>query len=145
MKNDLPQIYWYVFWLVVFLGYCAFKFYVATIRHRRNMKALDILSTYAEKGAEPPAAITDQLAKQILDSDQDITAASDASPQQRRGALVQLFIGFTFASSISWALNQWLMSIESANWAIFASRAAFFFFGLGAAGLLLVALFTRDK
>jgi hypothetical protein len=80
-----------------------------------------------------------------LDSDQDITAASDASPQQRRGALVQLFIGFTFASSISWALNQWLMSIESANWAIFASRAAFFFFGLGAAGLLLVALFTRDK
>jgi hypothetical protein len=145
MKTGLPQIYWYVFWLVVFLVFCAFQVYVATIRHRRNMKALDILRTYAEKGAEPPPVIADHLAKEILDSDQGWSAAKDASPQQRRGALVQLFIGFTFASCLAWALNQWLVSIEGAKWAIFASRAAFSFFGFGAFGLLMVALFTRDK
>src|SRR5215475_7869446 len=111
MSNELPQIYWYVFWLVVLFAYAAFKVYVATIGHRRAMKALDILGAYAEKGAEPPAAVTDQLARQILNPHPNGSAsAPEASAPLSRGLLVRMFLGFTFASCVSWALNHWLVS-----------------------------------
>jgi hypothetical protein len=146
MSNSLPQIYWYVFWLVVLFVFTAFQVYVATIRHRRNMKVLEILKTYAEKGAEPPAAIADQLAKKIADSDHNSPVSEKTtSPQERRSELLGLFIGFAFASCVAWGLKQWLVSVEGAKWATYASQAAFAFFGLGAAGFLILALLTRDK
>src|SRR5688572_18335221 len=146
MSDGLPEIYWYAFWAVLFLAFIAWGFYAAITTHRRNMKALEILKLDAEKGADRPAAIADQLAKQILNSPQSAGAQRwDSSGRARRDALLQTFIGFLFCACIAWGLNSWLVASEGAAWAVYASGAAWAFFGFGAFGLLVAALLTREK
>ena len=146
MSDGLPEIYWYLFWMFVLLALGAWGFYATIATHRRNMKALEILKLYAEKGANPPEAIADQLAKQILNAPQSSGAEKWASSGRgRRDALLQTFIGFLFVACVTWGLNSWLVDSEAAKWAIYASEAARAFFGFGAFGLLVAALLTREK
>jgi hypothetical protein len=146
MSDGLPEIYWYGFWMLLLVVSAAWGFYSAITTHRRNMKALEILKLYAEKGAAPPQAIADQLAKQILGSAQNAGAdKGNASGLGRRDSLLQTFIGFLFCACLAWGLNSWLVAAEAAKWAIFASAAAWAFFGFGAFGLLVAALLTREK
>ena len=145
MNDGLPEIYWFVFWMAVFLALVAWGFYTAITTHRRNMKALEVLKTYAEKGAAPPDAIADQLARQILSSPGSSAEKWNSSPRDRRNALLRSFIGFTFMSCVAWGLNSWLLDSEGAKWAIYASEAARAFFGFGAFGLLVAAVLTREK
>lgn len=147
MNGDLPEIYWYAAWMVLLAALVAWGFYTAITTHRRNMKALEILKVYAERGTAPPDAIADQLAKQILDSSKGSGAEkwSASSARERRGALLQTFIGFLFCACIAWGLNSWLVDSGGARWAAYASQAAWAFFGFGAFGLLVAALLTHEK
>jgi hypothetical protein len=146
VSDGLPEIYWYGFWVGLVVVSAAWGFYSTITAHRRNMKALEVLKLYAEKGTAPPEALADRLAKQILSSPQSAEAEKmTASGLGRRGSLLQNFIGFLFCACVSWALAEWLIAEEAARWAIFASRAAFAFFGFGAFGLLAAALLTREK
>ena len=43
MNGDVPEIYWYLFWVGLAVVIEAFGFYMATIIHRRNMRVLDLL------------------------------------------------------------------------------------------------------
>lgn len=133
-----PAIYWYVFWIVTLAGALGFGFYVATITHRRNMKALEVLKSYAERGVEPPASIAEPLAAQIMDS-------RSSSKQWGRERLVRSFIGFLFSACVIGGIHFWLAETEGPLWAIRASRAGMSFFGFGAFGLLLASLFTRNE
>ena len=54
MNGDVPAIYWYLFWVGLVIVMEAFGFFMATIIHRRNMRVLDLLKSYADKGIEPP-------------------------------------------------------------------------------------------
>ncbi|HJR71405.1 MAG TPA: hypothetical protein VKA43_15290 [Gammaproteobacteria bacterium] len=146
MGDQLPEVYWYAFWAAVAIGLMAFGFFQVALKHRRNIKALDVLKTYAEKGGEPPPAIVDELTKQILDSKGVASAsANEASPQRRRDELLGLFIGFVFMASLAAGLRAWLVDTNGATWAIHASSAARAFFGFGAFGLLLATLVTRKS
>jgi len=140
MEGKLPEIYWYVFWigvvLISFVGmYMGWK-----SGHERAMKALDILKMYAEKGIEPPPAMMEQVTRQVLEPPQGGTPK-----QESRGALIRGFIGFVFTACVSYAVTQWLTDANAPNWAIYAATAAWAFFAFGAFGLLLAALFTREK
>jgi hypothetical protein len=105
------------------------------------MKALDILKMYAEKGTEPPPAMMEQLARQAFESGNPNAPKAEGG----RGALVQGFIGFLFAGCVFGGLYWWLGAEGFPNWAVYASQALGVFFGFGSFGLLLTALFTRDK
>jgi len=141
MGEQLPAVYWYLFWAALAIGLMAFGFFDVAMRHRRNIKALEVLRTYAEKGGEPPPAIAEQLTKQILDS----KGAANASPQRRRDELLGLFIGFVFMASVAAGLHAWLVDTDGARWAVHASSAARAFFGFGAFGFLLATLVTRKS
>jgi len=144
MNDNLPALYWYAFWFVGLLGFLAYQVVAVALRHRRNMKALEILEQYAEKGQEPPP-IVEQLAGQILNSEDAVVKNRGASPADRRDELVKLFIGFLFSACLAWGLNLWLVDSGGASWAIYASEAARAFFGFGSFGLLLAALLTRHS
>ena len=48
MDGELPEIYWYLFWVGLAIVVEAFGFYMVTVIHRRNMRVLDLLKSYAE-------------------------------------------------------------------------------------------------
>jgi hypothetical protein len=137
---QLPELYWYLFWAAALVLAIVFGLYVATVTHRRNMKALEILKTYAEKGAEPPAPIAELLTKQMLGSQ-----AGTAAKLRDRAELLRSFIGFLFSACVMGGIHYWLADAEAPSWAIHGSKAAMAFFGFGAFGLLLATLLTREK
>jgi hypothetical protein len=140
MTSQVPEMYWYLFWIGVLVCSIAFGLYVATMTHRRNMKALEILKTYADKGIEPPASVAEQLTSQLLDSN-----SGRAAKHRDRGELLRSSIGFLFTACVTGGLHYWLLDAGGPSWAIHASKAAMAFFGFGAFGLLIAALVFRDK
>ncbi len=139
MEGKLPEIYWYVFWIGVVLISFGCAIWAGQGEHERRHKALDILKMYAERGAEPPAAMLEQLAQHAAGNQ------AGQKPFQGRGLLLQAFIGFLFSACVAGGLHGWLEAGDAENWMVFASQAAMAFFGFGAFGLLLAALLTRDR
>jgi len=140
MDGQLPEIYWYVFWAVVVLLSFGAICLAERAAHQRTLKALDILRTYAERGAEPPPAVFDQLARHVF-----ARAAPGPARLEGRAALLRAFIGFVFMASVMGALHGWLEHRGGPSWGVFASLAGQAFFGFVAAGLLLAVLTSRDK
>jgi hypothetical protein len=140
MSSQVPGMYWYLFWVAVLVWCIVFALFVATMTHRRNMKALEILKTYADKGVEPPASIAEQLTRQMLDSN-----SGTAAKHRDRGELLRSFIGFLFTACAIGGLHYWLLDAGGPSWALHASKAAMAFFGFGAFGLLIAALVVREK
>lgn len=139
MEGKLPEIYWFVFWVAVFTAMFTFAWLGGRSEHETRRKALDILKIYAEKGAEPPPAMLEQLTRQP-----HLNQAPGA-PKDGRAALIQGFMGFLFMACLSGGLHYWLTDTAGPSWAIFATQATLSFFGFGSAGFLLLALLTREK
>ncbi len=141
MEGKLPEIYWYVFWIGVVLISFGSAYMAGRSGHERSMKALDILKMYAEKGIDPPPAMMEQVTRQVLD------AGKPGQPPQQgnRSAFMQGFIGFLFMACVAFGLHLWLSDVGEPRWAIFATQAAWTFFGFGSFGFLLATLFTREK
>ena len=105
MNGAVPEIYWYVFWVGLFIVVEAFGFYMATIIHRRNMRVLDLLKSYADKGIEPPGGVAELLSEQVKDPGR----AWKSTP---RGARLERFTGFLWgcdripSESREWAAGQ---------------------------------------
>ena len=93
MNGEVPEIYWYLFWVGLAIVMEAFGFFMAAIIHRRNMRVLDLLKSYADKGIEPPTAVAELLSQQVMDP----TRAWKSSP---RGARLERFVGFTFTACV---------------------------------------------
>jgi hypothetical protein len=139
VEGKLPEIYWYVFWIGLVIVSFGFAFWAGKGEHERRHKALDILKIYAEKGAEPPPAMMDQLTTRAFEGQ------NTGAPKDARSALIQAFIGFLFMACVSGGLHFWLQDAAGPRWAIHASQAAMAFFGFGAAGFILAALLSRQK
>jgi hypothetical protein len=129
MSGSVPPILWY------FLGVVALGIFplamVATI-HRQKMKALEILRSYAEKGGEPPAAITELLLKQIAEPEPKWKSTPRGSLLHTFG--VHLFIA-VWAGVIAW----WRIDAGPPRVAIYAAVGIMVFFAALALGQLAVA------
>jgi hypothetical protein len=138
MNNELPEIFWYLFWV----GFVILAFRMAYLGGKSGydtrMRALDILKTYAEKGIEPPPAMMEQLVEQPQER------MSRAKQDPRHGLLMS-FTSFLFMACVSWGVREWLEGRAGAPWQGIAATAALAFFGIGALGFLLATLFTRSK
>jgi hypothetical protein len=140
MNGALPQIYWYVGMAVAISLTIGIFAYLGTLEHRRRMRALDILQMYAEKGTEPPPAITNQLAEQILESEK-----SPSTIRKRQGALIQGFLGLLYSGCAMGGIAWWLTDADGPKWAIIVTYCGTVFFGAGAIGMLIAAIFSHDK
>ena len=136
MGGKLPEIFWYLFWI----GFVILAFRMAYLGGKSGydtkMRALDILKMYAEKGTEPPPSMMDELTKQAFEHSTPPKADSQAS-------LMMTFSGFLFMACLMWGIHAWLKSHAASDWAPIAATAALAFFGFGALGFLLAALFKR--
>src|SRR5262245_13947469 len=139
MHDKLPQIYWYLFWI----GFVILAFRMAYLGGKGGydvkMKALEILRMYAEKGTEPPPGLVDQL------TDKAFQPRPAPAKAESGGGLLQAFIGFLFMACVSWGVHAWTANTHAPGWIPVAAMAAMAFFGFGAFGFLLAALFTRNK
>jgi hypothetical protein len=137
MTGEVPEIYWYAFWVGVAIVMEGFGFYMAFIIHRRNMKVLELLKAYAEKGVDPPAALAELLSEQVRDPGR----AWKSSP---RGARLQRFISFLFAGCVIGGVAWWLVDSTGPLWAVYPAVSAAVFFWVGALGFLLTAVVTPE-
>jgi hypothetical protein len=137
MSGDVPEIYWYVFWVGLAIVVEAFGFYMATIIHRRNMRVLDLLKAYAEKGTDPPAGVAQLLNEQISDPGR-------AWKSSARGARLERFIGFLFTACVIGGVAWWLIDAAGPQWAVYPAVSAAVFFSVGAIGFLLTAVVTPE-
>src|SRR5262245_14096703 len=118
MHDKLPEIYWFCFWIGVVLLSLGSAYMGGRSGFIVNMRKLDILKMYAEKGIEPPPAVLEQL----------ITEPRQ-KPQTRdpRESALQGFIGFLFMACASWGLHAWLVSRGGPEWGVIAAAAAMAF------------------
>ena len=134
MTDQVPEIYWYLFWVGLAIVVEAFGFFMATIIHRRNMRVLDLLKSYADKGIEPPAAVAELLSQQVMDP-------TRASP---RGARLERFTGFLFTGCVIGGVAWWLVNSAGPAWAVYPAVSAAVFFSVGALGFLLTAVISPE-
>jgi len=84
MNGEVPEIYWYVSWVRLAIVVEAFGFFMATIIHRRNMRVLDLLKSYADKGIEPLGGVAERLSEQAKDPGRAVRATPRSIRAPRR-------------------------------------------------------------
>jgi hypothetical protein len=65
MSGETPEIYWFLFWVGVLVFVIAFTAVMTVLTSRANMKALALLTLYAERGIDPPATLAELTAKPL--------------------------------------------------------------------------------
>jgi hypothetical protein len=138
MSGAVPEMYWYLFWVAVLAWIIVFAISMMTLVHRGNMKTLDLLRLYAEKGIDPPPALDELLAR------------TSGRPEQkwkpgRRGAMLQSFVGMLFMACVAGGITWWRIDEGGPQVVIYIFGAFAVFWGVSALGLLIAALVTSDK
>lgn len=138
MSGEVPPMLWFLFWVGLSVGVLSFGFFMAIIIHRGNMKALEVLRSYAEKGIEPPPAILEMLNRQLGD-----TEASQAGREIGRKA--GNFAGLLVAACVAGGIARWRMSEGGPQWVVYFFACSAVFFGVRAIAFLFAALTTSEK
>jgi hypothetical protein len=63
MGDEVPQMFWYLFWVGVLAFMVVFSIAMAVLISRRTTKALELLKLYAERGIDPPPTLAELLTK----------------------------------------------------------------------------------
>ena len=138
MSGEVPPMFWFLFWVGLSVGVLSFGFFMAIIIHRGNMKALEILRFYAEKGIEPPPAIVEMLTRQIGDPE-----ATKAGREMGRKA--GNFAGLLAAACIAGAIARWRMNEGGPQWVVYFFGCSAVFFGVRAIAFLFAARNTSER
>jgi hypothetical protein len=138
MSGEVPPMLWFLFWVGLSVGVLSFGFFMAIIIHRGNMKSLEILRSYAEKGIEPPPAIVEMLTRQMGD-----TEAGEAGREigKKAGNFTGLVASACVAGGIAW----WRMNAGGPQWVVYLFAASAVFFGVRAIMYLLTAFTTSER
>lgn len=138
MSGGVPPILWFLFWVGLSIGVLSFGFFMAIIIHRGNMKALEILRAYAEKGVEPPPAVVEMLARQIGDNE-------GKRAGREMGKKAGNFMGLVVAACIAGGISWWRMSEGGPQWVIWVFGVIALLWGLRAITLLFGFLAGSEK
>jgi hypothetical protein len=130
-------MFWFVFWVGLSAGVLSFGFFMAIIIHRGNMKALEVLRTYAEKGIEPPPAIVEMLTNQLC---------SDEATQSGRdmGRTAGKFTGMVASACAAGAIAWWRMD-DGPQWVVYLFAASAVIWGIFALAYLLRTFTSPEK
>src|SRR5215470_116812 len=138
MSGAVPPILWFLFWVGLSVGVLSFGFFMAIIIHRGNMKALEVLKAYAEKGIEPPPAVVAMLTRQMSETE-------GARVGREMGAKAGNFTGLVVAACIAGGIAWWRMNEGGPQWLIYLFGVIAVFWGGLAIRFLLAALTTSEK
>lgn len=135
MSGSVPPILWY---LLAVMAFAVFPLSMVAALHRQRMKALEILRSYAEKGIEPPAAVTEVLLRQVSEPDPKWKSTP-------RGPMLHMFMVHLSIACVMGALAWWRFDAGPPPWALYAAGTSTLFFAASAAGFLAAALKTPVK
>jgi hypothetical protein len=135
MMGSVPPMLWY---LLCFIALAVFPLVMVVAIHRHRMKALEILKSYAEKGVEPPAGLTELLTKQVSEPGEKWKATA-------RGSRLHIFGGHLFVACVFGCLAWWRIDAGGPPWAVYAAAGSAVFFGVSALGFLIAAVVSSDK
>ena len=136
MSGHVPDMLWYLFWVVLALAMTAWVWAMTILTYRGRMRALEILKTYAEKGGEPPSAIAEPLLRQLSERGQ----AAKPSPRMHH---LQQFCSNLFMVGAAAAIAWWRMaSIGRADWTVYLPVAVAVTCAAGAIGSLVAAILS---
>ena len=129
MSGHVSETAWFLFWVGVVVVVMSWAWFMAIIIHRHNMKALEVLRLYAERGEEPPAAIAEPLMRHL----------SQAGPPKRseRSRHRQGF-AFCLFSAGAWAGVAWWRADVGGEprWIFYVAVIVAVAFACGALGAL---------
>lgn len=138
MSSQVPPILWFLFWVGLAVGVLSFGFFMAIIIHRGNMKSLDVLRAYAEKGIEPPPSVFEMLNRQMGETE-------GARAGREIGKKAGNFTGLLVAACISGGIAWWRMNEGGPQWVVYLFALIAVFWGVRAIWFLLTALTTSEK
>ena len=138
MSSQVPPILWFLFWVGLSVGVLSFGFFMALIIHRANVKALEILRAYAEKGIEPPPAVVEMLTRQIGETE---AARAGREIGKKAGNFTGLLVAACVAGGIAW----WRMNEGGPQWVVYLFAVSAVFWGVRAIWFLLAALTSSEK
>jgi hypothetical protein len=131
-------MFWFVFRVGLSAGVLGFGFFMAIIIHRGNMKALEVLRAYAEKGIEPPAAVVEMLTRHMGDSEQ-------AKAGREMGRKAGEFTGLVSAACAAGGIAWWRMNEGGPTWVVYVFGFCAVFFAARAIAFLLAAPASHAK
>jgi len=135
MSGSVPPILWY---LLAFLAFAVFPLSMVAAIHRQRMKALEILGSYAEKGVEPPPAVSELLLRQVSEPD----SKWKSTP---RGSMLHLFMVHLSIACVMGGIAWWRLDSGPPAWALYASGVTTVFFAVSAIAFFAAALKTPAK
>lgn len=135
MSGSVPPILWY---LLAFLAFAVFPLSMVAAIHRQRMKTLEILRPYAEKGIEPPPAVSDLLLRQVSEPDQKWKSTP-------RGPMLHMFMVHLSIACVMGGIAWWRFDSGPPPWALYASGTITVFFAVSALGFFAAALKTPAK
>jgi hypothetical protein len=138
MSGEVPPVFWFLFWVGLSVGIISFGFFMAIIIHRGNMKALEVLKTYAEKGLEPPPAVVEMLTRHMGDSE---GAKAGREIGKKAGNFTGLVVSACVAGGIAW----WRMQAGGPQWVVYLFALIAVFWVILAIRYLVSALTTSEK
>jgi len=142
MEGKLPEIYWYVFWVGCVLLSALGMWWGGRNTHNVNMKILEIMRMYAEKGIEPPASVMEPLTRQLLDPHKQ-QAKQQAT---RQAILLGQFAGGISAAAVTGGIGWWWASEKyEPTWVVYAAGIVAIAAVAGAVSRLIAAIVTHDK
>jgi hypothetical protein len=131
-------MYWYLFWVAVLAWTILWSIAMMALIHRSHMKTLELLRLYAEKGVDPPRAMDELLARSTR-------GAAPKWTRTPRGARLQSFMGMLFTACVAGGILWWRIDAGGPQPVIYIFGAAVVFWGVGALGMLIAALFASDQ
>jgi hypothetical protein len=129
---------WFLFWVGLAVAVLSFGFFMAIIIHRGNMKALEVLRAYAEKGIEPPPAVVEMLTRQMGETE---GARAGREIGRKAGNFTGLLVAACAAGGIAW----WRMNEGGPQWVVYLFALIALFWGVLAIRFLLTTLTTSEK
>ena len=138
MSGAVPPMLWFLFWVGLSVGVLSFGFFMAIIIHRGNMKVLEILRFYAEKGIEPPPAVVEMLTRQTGNTE---SGRAGREIGQKAGNFTVLLVAACIAGGIAW----WRMNEGGPQWVVYLFALTAAFWVALAIRFLLTALSTSEK
>ncbi len=138
MSAQVPPMYWFIFWVGLSVGILSFGFFMAVIIHRANMKTLEILRAYAEKGMEPPLVVIEALNRQRGES-------HDADAGRELGRKAGNFTGLLVSAGVSGGIAWWAMNQGAPQWVVYLFGCLTLFWGVRAISYLFAAFVKSEK
>lgn len=136
MPDHVPAMLWYLLAVAYLVGAILVPMWFHLwLKHHTQMRVLEVLKSYAERGEEPPGSVLEALAFR----GQPSGSGSAAAPRGRAEQL-ERFVWAAACAGAAAGVAWWRHAEGGPQWVVYAAAIAAAVCGLGALARLVAAL-----